>query len=151
MNKINHILTEMAKKVQLHHDRMAQAKTALYSFFPLSVQVYKQFSERDIAFCDQWIYRFAKMQDTMGSRLFPLLLRAKEEDVEHLALKDILHKMEKLKLLNVQEWLQLRETRNIVTHEYPDNEDEVVDGLNRLYHDSQKLSDIWKHIKNAMP
>lgn len=40
----------------------------------------------------------------------------------------------------------LRETRNIITHEYPFVVDEVIDGLNILYEDSKVLIKIWNRV-----
>lgn len=41
--------------------------------------------------------------------------------------------MEKLELIEDQRpWLRLREVRNLVTHEYPFNTEEIVEGLNLL-------------------
>ena len=73
-----------------------------------------------MAMFDQLIYRFSKLQDSMGSRLFKQLLEALEEDIASLPFIDILYKLEKLLLLNdAKDWIMLRQTRNTVSHEYP--------------------------------
>ena len=54
---------------------------------------------------------------------------------------DILNTLEKLSIIEVAEqWLGLREIRNLVTHEYSGNEQEMVDALNELYQQAQVLS-----------
>jgi hypothetical protein len=49
-----------------------------------------------------------------------VLLEALEEDISGIPFIDILYKMEKLHLLeNAKDWINLRQVRNNVTHEYP--------------------------------
>lgn len=56
----------------------------------------------------------------MGTRLFKQLLVLLEEDISGLPFIDILHKMEKLNLLDdSKDWISLRQTRNTISHEYP--------------------------------
>jgi len=43
---------------------------------------------------------------------------------------------------SADKWLSLREIRNIVTHEYPDNEEEIADGLNQLSREAHYLSSL---------
>jgi hypothetical protein len=88
----------------------------------------------------------------MGVRMFPALLVLLGEDVEGKPFIDILLKLEKLNIIeNHKDWLLLRETRNVVTHEYPFYVPEIIEGLNLLHDQSSKLSTIWlsvNHIAN---
>ena len=59
----------------------------------------------------------------------------------------MLTKMEKLNLLdNHMQWLKLRETRNLVTHEYPFFTPEIIEGLNLLIEKAEILETIWKNL-----
>jgi hypothetical protein len=81
----------------------------------------------------------------MGSRLFPAILENLEEDVEGKPFIDLLTKMEKLNLIDDhRKWLKLRETRNLVTHEYPFIVPEIIEGLNLLVEQADVLEKIWK-------
>jgi hypothetical protein len=54
---------------------------------------------------------------------------------------DILNSLEKLSIIeSAEQWLGLREIRNLVTHEYSGNEQEMVDALNELHQQAQVLS-----------
>ncbi len=48
---------------------------------------------------DSFIFRFCKMQDTMGEKLFPLTLEALGEEVRNKPFIDILNKLERLEIL----------------------------------------------------
>ena len=48
-----------------------------------------------------------------------------------MALIDVLHRLEKLELLSSSDkWIEYRKLRNVLTHEYPDNEDEIIEAIN---------------------
>lgn len=46
-----------------------------------------------------------------------------------------------------KDWLKLRETRNLVTHEYPFNTNEIIEGLNLLDIQFNLLKTIWLSLK----
>ncbi len=141
-------LRETLVAAQLHHQRMMFAGNELSQFFPMSIEKYEELTPEQISFTDQLIYRFSKLQDLMGRKLFVLIIQGLGEDSESMPFIDVLNRLEKLKILtDTDQWLELRETRNLVTHEYPYHLDEFVDGLNALYNQSLKLSEIWLGIK----
>jgi uncharacterized protein with HEPN domain len=87
----------------------------------------------------------------MGHKLFPAILENLEEDTRGVSFIDILGKLEELNYLNDKNiWLQLRETRNIVTHEYPFVTEQVFEGLNLLYEQTQVLTIVFNEIKRRV-
>jgi hypothetical protein len=102
----------------------------------------------ELALFDQLIYRFSKLQDSMGARLFKQLLESLEEDTSALPFIDVINKLEKLNLLDdAKEWIALRQTRNTVTHEYPFFKEVQIEELNLLQGDVVKLSEIWLKLR----
>ena len=94
-------LTETLAICDLHHQRMTFAYQSIEKYWPLTEINFSQLSPIELALFDQLIYRFSKLQDSMGSRLFKQLLEALEEDISGLPFIDILYRMEKLNLLEV--------------------------------------------------
>ena len=126
-------LKETLVTCELHHKRMVFAYQKMQSLLPLDKEGYDNLTSEQISFSDQLIYRFSKLQDIMGQKLFRLILKGLGEEIENLPFIDILNMMEKLQLIeDHKQWLMLRETRNLVTHEYPFNKDEFIEGLNEL-------------------
>ncbi|NQU84578.1 MAG: hypothetical protein HQ541_02335 [Mariniphaga sp.] len=83
----------------IHHQRMMFAYNSIIKYFPLTESNFVQLSDIELALFDLLIYRFSKLQNSMGSRMFKQLLDALEEDISGLPFIDILYKMEKLNLI----------------------------------------------------
>jgi hypothetical protein len=81
---------------------------------------------------DAFAARFARMQDTIGDRLIPELRRRLLEEPG--SALDNLNQMEKLGLLNsVTDWIEARNLRNRLVHEYLRDASEFAGALNRAH------------------
>jgi len=141
-------LSETIAICDLHHHRMTFAWESIKKYFPLTDITLSQLSPIELALFDQLIYRFSKLQDSMGARLFKQLLEALEEDISGLPFIDILFKLERLNLLdNAKDWIALRQTRNTISHEYPFFKEVQIEELNLLPEEVVKLSAIWVKLK----
>ena len=150
MNQEDYIdkLKEAIQICEIHFQRMDYALSKVGSLFPLNIERYENLSFDDLSYLDQLIFRFSKLQDSMGNRLFPALLENLGEDINEKPFIDLLTKLEKLNLIeNHKQWLKLRETRNEVTHEYPFFTPEIIDGLNLLIEQAVILEKIWEKLR----
>jgi len=142
-------LNEAVLLCTIHSERMSFAWEKIKTHFPLDREKYIRLKPEELSFVDQLIFRFSKMQDSMGGKLFPAILENLGENVKGLPFIDLLVKLEELNIIpDADEWMLLRETRNIVTHEYPFVTDEVVQGLNLLSKHYQLITDIWKQVES---
>lgn len=79
---------------------------------------------------DAFATRFGRMQDTLGDKLIPELRRRLLETPG--ASLDNLNRMEKLGVLaSVTDWMEARNLRNRLVHEYMRDEAEFAGALNR--------------------
>ncbi|KTG23003.1 hypothetical protein AWR38_23820 [Idiomarina sp. WRN-38] len=91
---------------------------------PLSGSQLAALDDAQIQSLDQFVLRFGKLQDAMGTRLFPSVLLYLQEPYEDRPMLDKLHRLEKLGYLEESEqWQSLRMLRNRFAHEYPDDPD----------------------------
>lgn len=145
---INDKLKQTLTICDLHYERMMFAFTSIDKYFPLTEFSFGRISPIELALFDQLIYRFSKLQDSMGSRLFKQLLDLLEEDISGLPFLDILFKMEKLNMIeSAKDWITLRQTRNTVSHEYPFFKEVQIEELNLLPEEVEKLAGIWLRLK----
>jgi len=64
---------------------------------------------------------------------------------------DVLHKLEKLNILNASEqWDKLRETRNILAHEYPFDTEERLENITLAMEGFVELEKIYVTLKKAI-
>ena len=146
--ELSYKLKETLAICDLHYQRMTFAWKSIEKYFPLTEIILNRISPIELALFDQLIYRFSKLQDSMGSRLFKQLLEALEEDISGLPFIDILYKMEKLNLLDdAKDWIGLRQIRNTISHEYPFFKEVQMDELNLLPEEVVKLASIWAKLK----
>jgi len=81
---------------------------------------------------DAFVSRFGRMQDTLGDKLIPSLLRSLAEKPG--SALDNLNRAEKLGLLSsVVEWLDVRNLRNKLVHEYMVDAEEFAIALNQAH------------------
>ncbi|MEQ8581046.1 MAG: hypothetical protein RIC30_05065 [Marinoscillum sp.] len=133
------------KESELHFHHLNHAFRRTSEIYPLSEQTVKNLSNDQIAFTDQLIFRFTKLQDCMGNRLFHSGLALLGEPVDDLTMLDRLHLLERLSIMNdATEWLQLRELRNELTHEYPDADQIKAEALNALIERITYLKSVFK-------
>lgn len=78
-------------------------------------------AKEDRRLLDQFAYRYTRLQDDMGARLMPAILRALEEDIAVMSAVDRLNRLEQLGWLpSAAQWSELRRIRNTFTHDYPE-------------------------------
>jgi hypothetical protein len=134
-------LAQVSEELEIHFKRIDALLPELKSYMPFKETDFDD-SEK-IKTIDSFIYRFTKIQDRMGEKFFPLILSELYEYKRTMALIDILHRLEKLELLPSSDiWIEYRKLRNTLTHEYPDNEDEIIEAINlsiEAYIDMKKI------------
>lgn len=129
-----------------HIEKLNNAKDYLQKYMPLSVEKYSSVDKITGSFIDQLCFRFSKLQDTLGESLFRYILILAEENVKKMTFIDMLIRLEELEILNKTEWLELREIRNEIAHEYSYNQEEVVANINMIYNKAERLIDIFRTI-----
>jgi hypothetical protein len=83
---------------------------------------------------DAFVSRFGRLQDTLGDKLLPAILRASLEKTG--AQLDNLLRAEKLGWIeSTQSWIELRELRNRIVHEYIESADDLLNALHQALQD----------------
>lgn len=117
-----------------HLYRLDAAHDRLEYLFPLTVDSLKNLPDDVVETLDQFIYRFTKLQDCMGNRLLSALYSLTGSDDSPLPFIDMLNQLEKLHIIpSTDDWMDLRNQRNNLAHEYPESELQQVLALNALF------------------
>jgi len=143
---IKNTFKEKLYECDRHCQKIADAKEYLAPIIPLDIQKYQDIDKISSSFIDQLIFRFSKLQDTIGESILKSILLMSQEDVKKMTFLDMLNRFEELELLDKNQWLRLRELRNDIAHEYSFNQAEVVDTINLIYQKSDELIEIYRSI-----
>ncbi|RJP95172.1 MAG: hypothetical protein C4518_01700 [Desulfobacteraceae bacterium] len=115
----------------------------------LNAQIFDDFEA--VKTIDTFIYRFSKIQDYMGEKLFPAVLDMLGEYKTSMSFKDILNELERLELIqSVRQWMEFREIRNALTHEYPENTNEIIEGIELAVNVYAEIKNIYDTIKKKL-
>ncbi len=146
MRDITETFVEKLHECNQHKKRLLEAKSRLKLLMPLDISRYSNLEGLDVSVIDQMIFRFSKLQDTMGDKIFPAILELNGEEVKKITFIDRLNRLEELELLYKDEWMALRKDRNEIAHEYSFNQEEVVDSINLIYNRVNDLLKIYNDI-----
>lgn len=133
----------------LHTGRIEMAFNHIKHLLPITADTINKVSDEELGFFELLTARFAKLQDTIGQKVFPLLLELLQEDIGNKSFLDRLNLLEKIGVLkNVDFWIELREARNSLAHEYPDQPDIIATNLNQVIAQAMELLKFYKSLKN---
>jgi hypothetical protein len=130
----------------MHVQKLYDAKEFLIEIMPMSLENYLKIDKIQSSFIDQLNFRFSKLQDTVGESIIKSLLILSKEPIEKMTFLDMLNRLDKLEILEKDRWLELREVRNEIAHEYSFNQQEVVDNINMIYEKTDELIMIYKKL-----
>ena len=120
----------------------------------LNAEEYVHLNKADRRLVDQFAYRYTRLQDDMGARLMPAVLKALGEDIVPMSALDRFSRLEQLGWLpSADEWLALRQVRNQFAHEYPDSPAERFERLQVATQAARQLltvMDLFKQKIQAM-
>jgi len=146
--KVLFTINSALKECDSHLSRLRRSFELLKEFFPLTSESLKQGSDEKIEHLDQFIYRFTKLQDAMGSRLLPSINSYLQGVVRPVPFLDILSNLEKFEVLSSEnEWQFFRNLRNNLTHDYPESIEQTAMTLNALIGHWHSMENLYLGVR----
>jgi len=140
-------LERILKECKKHAFRINYAYAKMAVFMPLTIYKYENLSNEEVELIDHFLFRFSKLQDVIGQKLFPTILLFLGEEIKSKSFIDRLNRLEQLDLIESGDnWQQLRTIRNKLTHEYDDNPNTSVTALNLIYIQKDDLINFYLRI-----
>jgi hypothetical protein len=94
---------------------------------------------------DAFVSRYGRLQDTLGDKLLPAMLRAGLEKTG--TQLDNLFRAEKFGWVeSAQTWIELRELRNRLVHEYMESADDLLSALQQALQDVHILTETQSRM-----
>jgi hypothetical protein len=139
------------RECQQHLHYLRYALTSLEPVLPLSGPRLQRLDAEAIHDLDQFVLRFGKLQDAIGSRLLPAVLGYLQEPYERRPMLDKLHRLEQLGYLDhAEDWSRLRVIRNQFAHDYPDEPEKNASLLNMAIEAAPTLEAILANIQQRL-
>ncbi|MGZ5008008.1 MAG: hypothetical protein ACXWFI_09915 [Methylobacter sp.] len=95
LNLENIKIEKIFKECDKHLQRINEAYGDMSAFMPLTATKYENLARDDVQAIDQYLFRFAKLQDSMGEKLFKLVVGRFEQNADKLPFLDVIKKIEK--------------------------------------------------------
>ncbi|HEV2524566.1 MAG TPA: hypothetical protein VGU44_05500 [Gammaproteobacteria bacterium] len=148
---INERIKAMEHIASTHEGRILMALKHLTNTFPLTEESVGHLSDDQLLNIEMLTSRFAKLQDYLGTKVFDIFFEVEQENVDGFTMIDKLNKLEKLGIINdAHQWRDMRDARNIVEHEYPDNALLIASNLNKIHDMLPLLIAIKRRIFEKM-
>jgi hypothetical protein len=93
------------------------------------------------------IFRFSKLQDLLGTKLFRAYLNAMGFVSEGKSFYEILRELEKEGVVDTDTWSYLRHLRNEIAHEYPEDEKVRMQKAALILNGTKELMEIYRRLR----
>ncbi len=118
MNRQETVLSAIVLECKKHLKRLNHAYNKILPLIPFTGNKVSILSDEEIEHLDQYIFRFSKLQEAIGQKLFKAVLMAFGEDIYNKSFIDIFNRLEQLEIISdFDQWDNLRELRNDISHE----------------------------------
>lgn len=145
------ILKSVLSICDIHVERIESAFNQVKDIFPITQEILIKNDNDILLNIEMLSSQFSKLQDLMGAKLFSMIIDVSGES-SHIPMPTMIDKINQLEKMgmdiNYPIWAKLREIRNHLSHEYPDNPDIMVFNLNEFYEFIPKLLKIYENLKS---
>ena len=132
-------------EIDAHIELINEALKALQNRLP--IENYNDLTNLEKFALNTLIFRFSKLQDLLGSKVFRSYLEYSGFETSERSFFDILKEIEKEGIVDIDTWDELRKLRNQIAHEYPEEEDEAIEKINLFIQRSQELIKIAQKLR----
>lgn len=143
------LVTRRFQKAERHYVALKNYKLLINDILTtvdaFNTNTFELLGPEKCAIFDAYLKRFSSMQDYLGAKIFPMVLSLAGINSDKMS--DVLYHIEKEELIDsLNTWLELRNARNFLEHDYPD---ELVEALHNLKFCYEHFSTLEKYYQNA--
>jgi len=150
IDNLKNILQKRFEKTNKHYTALKEYKILIEDlkdeFDIYEPFVYNTLQPQQRAILDAYLKRFASLQDFLGAKIFPLLLEIAGINANKMS--EVLSLIEKEEIIDsIENWIELREVRNELEHDYPE---ELKDALDDLKYCIDNFTRLQNYYKNSL-
>lgn len=150
MNK-KELLKKRFTKLEKHYIALKEYKTLIDELLQ-DDNIYESFIFNTLkpekkAILDAYLKRFISIQDFMGAKIFALLLEV--AGINSNKMSEVLYYIEKEQIIDsLENWIELREIRNELEHDYPEGLQEALNNLKFCVDSCSKIEEYYHNLLN---
>ncbi len=119
------ILHKQLQKVKNHYEALHDYHSYIETMgFDFSTEAFSSLSIEQKAVLEAYLKRFSSLQDFLGAKVFKSLLDV--SGVSYTKMSEVLTLIEKEEIVDLDTWIALRNIRNNLEHDYPDELDDAL-------------------------
>ncbi len=150
MNHNIEILHKRLEKLTAHYVALREYKMLIDEMLEvkdlLNVHIFNDIAPSQRAIFDAYLKRFASIQDFLGAKIFPLLVEL--SGIATSKMTEVLYYVEKEEIIDsLSQWIELREVRNELEHDYPD---ELAEAMEDLRYCIDHFSTLESYYQNSL-
>jgi len=140
------VLQRRFEKVEKHYTALKEYKSLIDKLLHASniydQAVFNTLKAEQRAILDAYLKRFASIQDFLGVKIFSLLLDI--AGIHTTRMSEVLSNIEKENIIDsLESWIALREVRNELEHDYPENLQDALDDLKYCVDSFEKIEGYY--------
>jgi len=135
-------------EANVHVERLKEILKALEELYPLSVDRYSNLSLAEKNLLDSLAFRFSKLQDLIGSKIFREYLKEVGFVTEGKTFLELLREIENEGIIDIDTWSDFRKMRNLIAHDYPEEVEKKVEAINYLTENAPILIEVVRKIES---
>ncbi len=122
------VFKKQLEKVKKHYESLKEYKEYIdHMGFDFTKDGFFYLYTAKKAVLEVYLKRFASLQDYLGAKVFKSLLD--RAGISYLKMSEVLSLIEKEEIINLDKWIELRNIRNDLEHNYPDELQEALNDL----------------------
>ena len=146
MHNKKEILKKRFKKLERHYSALKDYKQLIDNIRLqkdiFQEDVFKTLEVQEKAILDAYLKRFSSIQDFLGAKIFSSLLEI--SGISYGKMSEVLYRVEKEEIIDsLDNWIELREIRNELEHDYPENLQQALQDLKFCVDNFVKLESYY--------
>jgi len=122
------ILTKQLNKVKKHYEALKEYKNYIDNMrFNFTKEEFFYLDTPQKGVLEAYLKRFASLQDYLGAKVFKTLLD--NAGISYTKMSEVLTLIEKEGIISLEKWIEFRNIRNELEHDYPDELQEALKDL----------------------
>jgi len=140
------ILKKRFDKLEKHYIAFKEYKNLIDDLLQ-EINIYDQFIFNTLqpqkrAILDAYLKRFTSIQDFLGAKIFSPLLEI--AGIDNSKMSEVLYNIEKEEIIDsLENWIELREVKNELEHDYPQELEEALKDLKYCIDSFEKLENYY--------